>query len=240
MVMEYVQPPTTIDYPDTDGKPMAESDFQRIPLLYAVDALDLYFEDRPDVYVTGNILLYYEEGQPGSVVSPDVFVVFGVKKRLRRSYKVWEDGKMPDFVLEITSKTTRWEDQGAKWGLYAALGVREYFQYDPTGDYLKPALQGWRLDERSYQRLPAQVLNGTLSIYSEVLGLELRIDTTQGQMRFYDPATGERLLSRKESEVARRKAEAARREAETRADQLEAELERLRAQLAGRDPRDPH
>jgi len=60
----------------------------------------------------------------------------------RRSYKTWlEEDKTPDFVLEITSKTTRSKDQGAKKGIYAFWGVREYFQYDPTGDYLNPQLR---------------------------------------------------------------------------------------------------
>ena len=55
---------TTVDYPDTDGLPMAESDFQRKPLTYAVEALDIYFQDRPDVYVSGNLFLYYRKETP--------------------------------------------------------------------------------------------------------------------------------------------------------------------------------
>ena len=79
---------TTVDYPDTDGLPMAESDFQRKPLTYAVEALDIYFQDRTDVYVSGNLFLYYREGDPQAVVAPDVFVVFGAVKRDRPSYKL--------------------------------------------------------------------------------------------------------------------------------------------------------
>lgn len=66
-----------VEYPSTDGKPVAESDFQRDSLLYAVDVLQQHFRARPDVYVSGNLLLYYEEGNPKAVVAPDVFVVMG-------------------------------------------------------------------------------------------------------------------------------------------------------------------
>ncbi len=107
-----------IKYPDEDGKPMAESDPARDYLIYAVETLDIHFQKRQDIYVSGNLFIYYEEGKPDCVVSPDAFVVFGVEKRKRRSYKTWEEGeKKPSFVLEITSKSTRSQDQGAKKGI---------------------------------------------------------------------------------------------------------------------------
>ena len=101
-----------VHYPECDGQPMAESDFQRGPLTYAVEALSLYFKDQDDVYVSGNILIYYEEGNPQAVVSPDVFAVQGVSNQKRRVYKVWEENRTPDFVIEITSKSTRSNDKG--------------------------------------------------------------------------------------------------------------------------------
>jgi Uma2 family endonuclease len=125
-----------IDYPDSDGLPMAESDLARNYLVYGVEALNFYFRDQPHIYVSGNLFIYYEKGNPKAVIAPDVFVIFGVTKKARGSYKVWEeDNQVPAFVLEITSKSTVSEDQGTKWGLYAYLGVREYFQYDPTSDH---------------------------------------------------------------------------------------------------------
>ncbi|MFL9454485.1 MULTISPECIES: Uma2 family endonuclease [Nostocales] len=93
-------PITPIEYPDEDGKPVAESDQTREYLLYSVKSLGIYFQNRPDVYVSGNLFIYYEQGVPESVVSPDVFVIFGVENRQRRSYKTWEENeKTPDFVL---------------------------------------------------------------------------------------------------------------------------------------------
>jgi Uma2 family endonuclease len=192
-----------IDYPDTDGKPMAESDYQRPYIAYGTEVLAIYFADQPNVYVSGNLLIYYEEGNSSASISPDVFVVRDRPKGKRTSYKVWqENNQYPDFVLEITSKSTVSQDQGTKRGLYAYWGVSEYFQYDPTADYLKPPLQGYQLIDRNYVPLPATSLsNGDLSVTSTVLGLELHLE--QGELRFYNPATGEKLLTHAESEAAR-------------------------------------
>ena len=106
------------------------------------------------------------------------------------------------------------------------LGVREYFLYDPLGEYLRPPLQGYRLHEGEYQRLfPA----GEEGLTSQVLGLELRVEA--GRLRVVAPTTGERLLTPAELQAARRAEATARRAAEVRAAEAEAELERLRAEL---------
>ena len=222
-----------VHYPDSDGEPMAESDFQRKPLIYAVEALSIYFQAHNDVYVSGNIFVYYEEGNPKMVVAPDVFVVLGADKHDRFSYKLWQEPKAPDFVLEITSKSTRSEDQGSKRGIYAFLGVTEYWQYDPTSDYLTPPLQGLRLVGKNYQDIPPAIADGgALNLHSDVLGLELRCE--QGVLRFYDAVTERYLLSHSEAEQAKQEAEtraererAARQAAESRLAQLEARLRAL-------------
>lgn len=223
--VEYI--PTQIEYPDEDGKPIAEGDVQCSYLTYARNALRIYCQNRPDVYAAGNLFIYYEQGNPESVVAPDVFVVFGVDNKERRSYKTWEEqDRTPDFVLEITSKTTRSKDQGAKKGIYAFLGVREYFQYDPTGDYLNPQLQGLRLVEGNYIPVPANTLTDSIvSLPSEVLALELRLES--GKLRFYDPATSQTLLTHEEEVAARQQAEAARQQAEERAQRLATKLREL-------------
>jgi Uma2 family endonuclease len=158
-----------IIYPDSDGEPMAESDFQREPLIYALEALQTYFHDWPNVYVSGDLLIYYEKGNPEAVVAPDVFVVIGVSNHKRTSYKLWEEKKAPDFVLEITSRSTFFKDQGTKRGLYALLGVQEYFQYDPTNDYLQPPLQGVRLVNNNYQPLiPITLPDSSMALTSDI------------------------------------------------------------------------
>ncbi len=187
------------DYPDSDGKPMAESDQARKGLTYAVEALDAHFAARPDVYVSGNSFIYYARGFSDAVVSPDVYVVFGVEKRDRQSYKVWDEGGVtPDFVIEITSESTRYTDCIEKRNKYAQLGVTEYFQYDPTGNYLDPPLLGFRLIAGEYEPIdPGGNGSGAIAIRSEVLGLDLRRD--RGQLRFYVPETGQKLLSYSEA-----------------------------------------
>ena len=207
-------------YPDSDGLPMTESDITRDYLIYGVEALDRYFQAVADVYVSGNLFIYYEQGNPRAVVSPDVFVIFGVEKKKRSSYKTWEEkGKVPDFILEITSRTTASEDRGIKKGLYAYLGVREYFQYDPTADYLSPSLQGFRLMGENYLPIAAECHDNRTIIAAETLGLDLCL-TADGAMRFYDPQTGQKLLSPREMDEAKH-------QAEQRAERLAAKLKAL-------------
>ena len=235
-------PPVAVDYPSSDGKPLAENDFQARAILYAFGALRVRYGDRrPDVYVSADLLIYCEEGNPRVSVAPDVFVVFGVEDPPRMSYKTWEEGKGPDFVLEVASPNTWEEDVERKPAVYAGLGVREYFLFAPRSEYLVPRLQGYRLIDGGYEPLVAvESIDRTLTLTSEVLGLELRAKGEE--MRFHDPATGETLLSygeehaaRREEAAARRKEVAARRAAEARVAELEA---RVRALEGAPEPSD--
>ena len=219
--------PPPVDYPESDGQPVAESDFQRIPLWYANDALERHFRDRRDVYVSANMFVYFEKGNPKAVVAPDVFVVLGVPDHKRRSYKVWEEPKGPDFVLEITSHSTRSVDQGPKRRVYAELGVWEYWQFDPEGDYLDPPLRGQRRIANRYVELPVRTSpDGTLSGRSEVLGLDLRV--VPGRLRFRDPVTGRDLPSSEELEERADQEAKARLAAEARIAELERRLQAVR------------
>jgi Uma2 family endonuclease len=239
-------PPTrTVEYPTSDGKPMAETDLHRDVMIEAITTLEDHFAADPRVYVSGNILLYYEEGNSRKSLSPDVLVARGVAKEPRREYYlVWREGKVPDVVLEVTSKKTRRNDQGKKLVLYRdVLRVPEYFQFDPRDEYLKPPLQGYRLARGQY--LPIAAVAGRLP--SAVLGLHLERDGTW--LRFYDPAAGRYLLTRAErveaerlqkvaecqrADAADQRADAADQRADAqrqRAERAEAELERLRREV---------
>jgi Uma2 family endonuclease len=227
------KPVSSVIYPESDGQPMTESDATRHYLLYCVDVLRLHFQSRRYVYVSGNLFIYYEEGNNRASISPDVFVIFGVNNRDRRSYKSWQEGgKLPAFILEITSFSTKKQDEVEKPLLYASLGVEEYFQYDPTADYLNPQLKGSRLINGTYQPLPLQSRQDTPFIHSQVLGLDLLLQSPQQplplglvplpkELRFYDPQTGAKLLSRLEAEQAREQAERDRDEAERDRDEAE-------------------
>lgn len=223
-----------VDYATSDGRPMAETDLHRDEMIDDILLLQDHFADRPNVYVSGDILLYYEEGNPRKHVAPDILVALDVPKLPPRLYyQVWKEGKSPDFVAEITSKTTRREDQGKKRIIYRdVLKVLEYFQFDPTADYLDPPLQGFRLLAGDY--VPIEPVNGRIP--SQVLGLHF--DREGQKLRMYNPATGTRLLTRlekqqlaqSEAQAAQREAQAAQREAEEalrRAEDGEAQLRRI-------------
>ena len=247
-----------VDYPYSDGRPMAESEHQLVPMLYLLTALRAHFRERADVYVGGDMFVYYEEGNPAAVVAPDVFVVVGAPKRAddpRLSYKLWEEPKGPDFVLEVVSRSTWVTDRDEKPKLYASLGVEEYWLYDPTGERLASRLRGMRLVGGVYHEIAPEtrVLDaerradslGARTLHSVVLGLDLRVGR-DGALRMRDPVTEEELrtydeehdarlaaeAARKAAEAARLAAEAARKAAESRAKR---EAEAWSAEAAARE-----
>lgn len=210
--------PNVIDYPTSDGKPMAETDYHYRQLVDLRDTLDYRFADDPMVYVSGNLLMYYVEGDKRKHVSPDVFMVKGVEKKKRLYFLTWEEGKTPNAIIEVTSKSTRKEDIDTKFVLYRdVLKVKEYFLFDPFGDYLKPdRLRGYRLRKGEYAPIP--LVDGRMA--SLVLGLHLEPDGNT--LRLYDPETKAWLLTPHElADQAEREKTAA----------IE-ENERLRRQLA--------
>ena len=202
-----------IDYPDSDGKPMGETDVHVQELVNLLQTLQIRYRDAQDVYVSGNSFIYYEEGNRRARFSPDVYVVFGVPKRLRRIYKLWEEGQPPAAVFEFTSRSTALEDRGNKKALCENLGVREYFLCDPLAEYLRPPLQGFRLTDGWYRPIEPDDQG---RLHSATLGVHLRLENAQ--LVLTDAATGQRLLRPLEADQALREAEA--------------ELARLRDELA--------
>ena len=230
-------PHDVIEYPCSDGQPMAETDIHGACMMYVTCTLRGWFKrrGRANVYVGSNNFLYYEQGNPRAVVSPDVYVVVGAPAYLRDTYLLWNEPKGPDFVLEVTSASTRRDDERRKREVYAALGVSEYFLYDPRAEYLTPPLQGHRLRDGEYRPVPSvTVLAGReVAVASEVLGLEFRDEREARMVRLRDQATGQNLLTYEESERAREEEAAARRQevAERRAaeSRMEHEIEARQA-----------
>lgn len=172
-----------IFYPESDGKPMAESELHLEEMVYVWQSLKHRLREEPDVFVGANLFLYYRKGDPSGVMAPDAFVVRGVPKvlpgnRRRKTYLLWEEGKTPCFVLEVTSSSTRREDRD-KRDLYEKLGVAEYFQFDPEGDYLEPRLQGLRLTGGRYRPVAPQpdgsLLSESTGVLFRALGRRLRL-----------------------------------------------------------------
>ena len=221
-----------IDYPTTDGKPMGETELHRDQMIDLIETLKDHFADDPDVYVSGNLLVFYERGNRRRHISLDVFAVRGVPKLPRRDYYlIWREGKAPEMVIEVTSKSTRKEDQTKKRVVYRdVLKVAEYFLFDPTEDYLKPPFQGFRLVQGDY--VPIKPVQGRLP--SEVLGLHL--ERSGEELKLFDPTRTGRWLPtpRERAEAERQRAETESRRAESEKAErvrMAAEIERLRREI---------
>jgi Uma2 family endonuclease len=212
---------------------MGETDLHRDEMVIAIETLKAYFAGQ-QVYVSGNLLLFYRPGDRRRFVSPDVFVVRGLEPHLRDNYLLWEEGKPPGVVIEVTSASTKEEDLEEEYEIYRdEVKVPEYFLFDPRIEYLDPPLQGYQLVNGQYVsiapiegRLPSQ----TLGLHLEKVGTELR---------FYDPSVRRWLPTPEEArekvkadlqaaEKARREAEKARKRAEAEVERLRREVERLR------------
>ena len=175
---------------DDDGYPYrdsatVESDRHDILRSYLGDAMRARYADRAEVCVGCDMGVYFEKGNRAALVAPDLLVAFGVAGRARQSYKVWEEGKIPDLALEVLSESTWRKNVAVKPGLYRDLGVREFWTVDPLGKLSAPVV-GLRLAaDGVYEEIPPLPSGGWLS---EVLGLELFMDA--GEFRFRDPRTG--------------------------------------------------
>lgn len=214
-----------IDYPASDGQPMAETPTHVNAIVLLHQALEDFFARRSGVFIASDILWYWKEGEPESRISPDVLVAVGVPDRPlsdRSSFFSWEEnGVVPSVVFEMASQGTWREDLGDKYWRYEELGVREYFLFDPLAEHLVPPLQGFRLNRTAYRRL----LTNDDVLESE-LGFRLRAEGNM--LRLIDSRTGQPVPTREERAVeAEQKAE----HEKQRADTLQAELDRLRAQL---------
>lgn len=236
--MATVQIQRPVRYPESDGKPMAETPEHLEAMLYLIDALQRYFAARDDVYVAGNQFLYWVEGNPSQRVAPDVYVAFGVPKRpWRATWKVWEIGKAPDVIIELTSRSTAGEDLDRKYRLYQRLGVQEYILIDVRREYLIEPVILHRLVGGTYQQMPTEhPSDREWRARSELLGLEVVVRAEDGgyQVRLFDPVRGRTIPTgielQAEAMEAHRKAEE---EASVRA-QLEARLRALEEELARR------
>jgi Uma2 family endonuclease len=196
-----------VEYPESDGKPMAETDVHLDCMIRIRNLLRWRYRGER-VYVGSNLLVYYVQGDPRKSVAPDDFVVKDCPSGDRRTFKVWEEGRAPNVVFEITSLSTRKEDEVKKPRLYARMGVKELILFDPLAEYLDPPLQGFRfVDGKKLPILP----DATGALESRELGVRLRAE--DGELVMYDIATGERLLTGQETaeeEVRRLRAEIAR------------------------------
>lgn len=221
--MPALWPQATLTYPSSDGEPVAETYTHLYVLLITLEVLRQYVAGRRAT-VLGNQFLYYAQGFPKLRVAPDVMVIFEVEPGGRDNYKIWEEGQVPAVIFEMTSASTRRQDEVEKKTLYEGLGVQEYWLFDPKGEWIAEQLKGYRLRDEGYEAI--------LDSCSEPLGLRLQIDG--GLIAFYRQDTGEKLLIPDELAVALKQEALRRQQAEQRAAAAERELENLKARLRDR------
>ncbi|MDE0177191.1 MAG: Uma2 family endonuclease [Gammaproteobacteria bacterium] len=189
------------------------------------------YADRDDMFVDADLGLYFEQGNRSALVVPDVLVAFGVEGGSRMSYKIWEEGKPPDLVVEVLSHRTWRKDLRDKPGLYEALGIAEYWSFDQHRLSDDPPLLVRRLVNGSY-RVEGDGMTG----HGAILGLDIRVDGTL--LRLHDPATGLDLPDYNEAVAMYRQAQRgamaqadAREAAEDRATLAEQRIAELEEQL---------
>ncbi len=209
-----------IDYPESDGKPIADNTLQFEWITTIKGNLDAVFADRPDVFVAGDLLWYPVEGNNAISSAPDVMVVLGRPQGHRRSYLQWQDENLaPQVVFEILSPSNTAMEMTKKIAFYERYGVEEYYLYDPDEN----ELSGWRRQEGHLTAIDE--LNGWVSPR-----LGIRFEITENEMKLYFPdgrpfETFVELLARAEAERQRGEAE------RQRADSEQQRAERLAAQL---------
>jgi Uma2 family endonuclease len=236
------RPPTQDELPASDGMPM-ETNRHVLQMYLLIEALKLHWAGREDVFVGGNMFVYFSPDQVRThdFHGPDFFAVQGVKPRERKSWVVWEEGKAPEVVIELLSESTAERDKHEKKLIYQdRLRVPEYFWFDPFSS----EWAGFALREGVYQSLPPdehdRLLSQTLKLalvkwqgkFGDEEACWLRWATLDGQLL----PTGEEERQRAEqehllAEQERLRAEQERQradEAQRRADELGALLARYR------------
>jgi Uma2 family endonuclease len=226
--MSSVTTQNEIEYPESDGKPMGETDLHRDWMFRLLEIFRQRYRDQ-QVYIASDLLVYYEEGTPSKFVVPDCFVVLDCKPGRRRTFQTWNEKRVPNIVFEVTSRGTSSIDIVDKPVIYERMGVQEYFLYDPTASYLEPPLQGYRMTNGSLH----QISEANGRIRCETLGVELFL--REHDLVIVDKETGVEQLTRADAEeLAREQAERmqeqeleARLIAERRVQELEEKLRRL-------------
>lgn len=219
-----------IAYPESDGKPMGETDLHRDWMVRLLEIFRQRYIGQ-QVYIASDLLLYYVEGTPTKYIVPDCFVVLNCDPQRRRTFQTWKEGRVPDVVFDVTSRSTSSVDYIDNLTIYEQMGVQEYFLYDPTADYLEPPLQGYRLTNGDLHAIPA--VGGRIrcnmlgvDLFLEELDLVI-VDSKSGIAQLTGADAEER--AREKAEQSRSQEQAARIAAENRVSELEEELRRLKS-----------
>jgi Uma2 family endonuclease len=183
-----------IYYPTSQGEEMGETTIHSELIANLMQMLRAFFAGRENVFIAGNLNVYYEENFPNKWFAPDVLVCFGVENHARRIFKVWEENQFPQIIFEIASDSTFETDLGEKYGEYNRLGAEEYYLLDPERSLLPQPLMAF---QREGERL--QLVNAKERVFSPRLGLEI-VDTGE-TFRLFDPNSQKFLLTLEEAQA---------------------------------------
>lgn len=199
---------------------MAETYIHLYAILTTLEVLKQYLSGQQGT-VLANQFMYYSQGLPRMRVAPDVMVIFNVEPGGRDNYKIWEEKEVPQVIFEMTSPGTKNQDQEFKKTLYEQLGVKEYWLFDPKGEWIPEQLKGYRLRNTVYEVIEDN--------RSEPLQLQLKVE---GQLiGFYREDTGKKLLIPEELATALQEKETELQEKETELQQEKQKLSEMEAML---------
>ena len=189
--------------------------------------------------VAGERYLTRTPGSPATDrVAPDILIAFNADPETYRDnngYIISEQGKPPDFVLEIASRSTGRQDTVEKRAAYAALGIPEYWRFDETGEFHGTRLAGDRLPGGEYEPMPIETVQVVvLQDHSIMLNLLIRWD--HGQLGWHDPETGQHIARYEDLHNRAQSEREAREAAENRADTAEARVRDLEEELRRQQP----
>jgi Uma2 family endonuclease len=207
--------PREADLPSEETK--MESSLHALQMRLLVTTLEWHWRDREDFFIGDNLTIYfsYQQTKTHDFRGPDFFLVTGTERRHRKSWVIWEEGKLPELIIELLSDSTAAADRGIKKDIYERrFHTPEYFWFAPdTGEF-----KGFRLNGIQYEEIEPEEHGWR---WSEVLGLFLGIH--EGLLKYFTPA-GELLPT--PEEVAQQATQRAEAEAQ-RAEKLAAKLREL-------------
>ncbi len=153
-----VADPSPMEYPHSDGEPIAETTVQFDWIVKIKEGIEAIFGRDPNVFVAGDLFWYPVEGDNKTRTAPDTMVAFGRPKGPRMCYMQWvEGGVAPQVVFEVIAPSNRFPEMYRRLCFYEKYGVEECYYYDPEEN----DLIGW-LREGAYLR-PIETMKNWVS-----------------------------------------------------------------------------
>ena len=210
-----------------------------------ITTLHRHFGSLDSTLVLSEVPLGWRPSQRRDTLIPDLLVAFDVDTAAiiaQKGYAIEEQGKAPDFVLEVASASTGFQDEERKRHGYAAYGVREYWRFDPSGGrYHRQSLAGDTLVDGIYRPIDIHRTDET-RYWGRSAVLNLSLCWEEGQLRWWDPVAelylethdeeAEGRIAERQGRIAERQSRMA---AEVRADSAEARVRELEAELRRRE-----